>query len=179
MKTIIARTFTIGLLICLILSCSNTSNMPLQKTVTDLELQKFLGKWYEIARYPHSFEKGLQAVTASYSMRPDGKIKVINQGHKGSVNGELSTAIGKAKIPDLSKPGNLKVSFFWIFYADYLVLELDNENYEWAIIGSSSPNYLWILSRKPQMEDELYQKLIKRIENRGYDLGKLILVEQK
>ncbi|MFC2111586.1 lipocalin family protein, partial [Bacteroidota bacterium] len=124
------------------------------KTVDKLEIEKYLGKWYEIARFPHSFEKGLVGVTATYSMRDDGKIKVLNQGYKNTLDGELSIAEGKSKIPNSNIPGRLKVSFFWIFYADYLVLELDNENYEWAVIGSRSSKYLWILSRKPQIEDE-------------------------
>ncbi|MCF8298463.1 MAG: lipocalin family protein [Saprospiraceae bacterium] len=148
------------------------------KTVDKLEIEKYLGKWYEIARFPHSFEKGLVGVTATYSMREDGKIKVLNQGYKNTLDGELSTAEGKAKIKDPDKPGELKVSFFWIFYADYLVMELDSENYEWAVIGSNSSKYLWILSRKPQMDESLYNDLISRIEKRGYKLDKLIRVEQ-
>jgi apolipoprotein D and lipocalin family protein len=148
------------------------------ETVKKLEIDKFLGQWYEIARYPHSFEKDLVGVTATYSMREDGKIKVLNQGYKNTLNGELKTAEGKAKIPDKNDPSKLKVSFFWFFYADYLVMELDSENYQWAVIGSSSPNYLWILSRTPQMEKDLYMDLLQKIEKRGYDTSKLLLVEQ-
>lgn len=159
-------------------SCSNTKTMVNTQTVKDLELDKFLGKWYEIARYPHSFEKDLVGVSATYSMRDDGKIRVLNQGFKNSLDGKLSRAEGKAKIPNPAEPGKLKVSFFWFFYSDYLVMELDSLNYEWAVIGSSSPNYLWILSRNPQMDDELYQELILRIEDRGYNLDELIKVEQ-
>ena len=148
------------------------------ETVKRLNIKKFLGRWYELARYPHSFEKNLVGVTANYSFREDGKIKVVNQGYKNSLDGKLKTAIGKAKIPDPSKPGNLKVAFFWIFYADYLVLELDEENYQWAIIGSSSPNYLWILSRTPQLDESLYKELLRRIEKRGYKSEKLLQIQQ-
>lgn len=158
-------------------SCSNTKTMVNTQTVKELQLDKFLGKWYEIARFPHSFEKDLVGVTATYTMRDDGKIKVLNQGYKSTLDGKLSTAVGKAKIPDSKEPGKLKVSFFWFFYADYFVMELD-ENYEWAVIGSSSPDYLWILSRSSQIDENTYQDLINKIKDRGYNLDKLIRVEQ-
>ncbi len=165
-------------LLFFITHCSKSQNMINSETVKELDLKKYLGTWYEIARYPHSFEKELVGVTATYSLRPDGKIKVVNKGYKKTLNGEMKEAIGKAKIPNLKEPAKLKVSFFWIFYADYYVLELDSE-YQWAIIGSKSPNYLWILSRKAQINDELYQSLLEKIEKRGYKLDKLIKVEQK
>lgn len=162
----------------LLLSCSNSKTMVNTKTVEYLDIEKFLGTWYEIARFPHSFEKGLVGVTATYSMREDGKIKVINQGYKNTLDGELKKAIGKAKIPDINFPSRLKVSFFWIFYSDYLVLELDEENYEWAVIGSSTPNYLWILSRKPQLDESLIKEMETRLKNRGYNLDQLERVPQ-
>ncbi|WP_319511040.1 lipocalin family protein [uncultured Draconibacterium sp.] len=147
--------------------------------VKELDLQKYLGTWYEIARYDHRFERGLVGVTANYSMRPDGKIKVVNSGYENTLDGEYSEAIGKAKIPDpVNEPAKLKVSFFWIFYGDYYVLELD-EDYQWAVIGSSTDKYLWILSRTPQMKPEVYNDLLKRIADRGYDTSELIKVKQK
>ena len=146
-------------------------------TVKHLDIEKYLGTWYEIARFPHSFEKGLVGVTATYSLRKDGKIRVVNQGFKGTLDGKLSTAEGKAKIPDLNDPSRLKVSFFLFFYGDYYVLELDEE-YGWAMIGSSSPNYFWILSRTPQMDREVFLKLLDNAKERGYDLDQLIEVEQ-
>ncbi|MDD4756046.1 MAG: lipocalin family protein, partial [Prolixibacteraceae bacterium] len=94
-------------------------------TVKELNLERYMGRWYEIARYNHSFEKGLVGVTATYSLLPDGKITVVNQGYKNSIDGKLNVANGKAKQPDPSEPGKLKVSFFLFFYADYYVLELD------------------------------------------------------
>lgn len=163
----------------ILISCSNTSKMKNTETVKNLDINRYLGTWYEIARYPHSFEKNLQGVTATYSLQDGGKIKVVNKGYQNSLEGKLKTAIGKAKIPDVSKPGNLKVSFFWLFYADYFVMELDQENYQWAVVGSTSPKYLWILSRTPQMEAALYQELLGKIEKRGYSLKQLQLVEQK
>ncbi len=152
----------------------------IDKTVVkELDLEKYLGGWYEIARYDHPFERGLIGVTANYSMRDDGKIKVINSGYLQSRSGKLSEAIGKAKIPDPeNEPAKFKVSFFWFFYSDYYVLELD-QNYQWAIIGSSSDDYLWILSRTPQIDDNLYNALLEKLEKRGYNMSKLMKVAQK
>jgi len=148
-----------------------------QTTVKELDLNRYLGTWYEIARFPHSFEKGLVGVTANYSLRADGKIRVINKGYENSLNGKLSVAEGKAKIPDKADPGKLKVSFFWIFYADYYVLELDAE-YKYVMIGSSSPKYFWILSRTPQMDESTYNMLLDKARKRGYNLDKLEKVQQ-
>lgn len=162
----------------MILSCAKTNSQMIDKTtVKELDLNRYLGTWYEIARFPHSFEKGLVGVTATYSIRDDGKIKVLNQGYKNTLDGELSIAEGKAKIPNKAEPGKLKVSFFWIFYADYFVLELD-ENYQYAMIGSSSPKYFWILSRTPQMAPEVYEMLLEKARKRGYNLEKLVEVLQ-
>ncbi len=149
-----------------------------KSVVTELNLEKYLGTWYEIARYNHRFELGLVGVTAKYSMCDDGKIRVENSGYKGSLDGRRSMAVGKGKIPNpKGEPAKLKISFFWVFYGDYYVLDLD-ENYQWALIGSSSDDYLWILSRTPQISDDLYNSLTKKIENRGYDVSKLIKVKQ-
>lgn len=168
-----------GLLLLLMASCSNpiAMNQIDTTTVDSLDLDRYLGTWYEIARFPHSFEKDLAGVTATYSMRKDGKIKVVNAGYKGSLDGKFSRAVGKAKIPDPGEPGKLKVSFFLFFYGDYFVLELD-KGYRWAMIGSSSPRYFWILSRTPQMDPVVYRMLLDRAVKRGYDLEPLIEVEQ-
>ncbi len=174
MKRISIQLFVIFLVIS---SCKG-QNMKIDKTVVkELDIDRYLGKWYEIARYDHRFERGLVGVTAEYSFRDDGKIKVINSGYKGSLNGEQSQAIGKAKIPDPEFPSKLKVSFFWNFYADYFILDIDDE-YQWAVIGSRSDKYLWILSRSPQMEAGLYQGILQKITDRGYDVTNLIKVEQ-
>ena len=165
------------LLAVFIYSCNGQNTMIDKTVVKKLEIEKYLGKWYEIARYNHRFEKGLVGVTATYSMREDGKIKVVNEGFKKTLKGEKSVSVGKAKIPDSNVPSKLKVSFFWFFYGDYYVMELD-ENYQWAVIGSSSDNYLWILSREPKMDEGTYNKLLAGLTKRGYDVSKLIKVEQ-
>lgn len=144
-------------------------------TVKQLNLKHFMGKWYEIARYEHRFEKGMTHVTAEYSIRPDGKIKVVNRGIK---DGKPKEITGKAKQPDPVKyPGRLEVSFFLWFYSDYYVFEVD-KNYRYAVIGSSSDKYLWILSRTPQLPKETLQGILSKLEKRGYDLSKLLFVEQ-
>ena len=165
-------------LLFLMNSCNGQDNMIDKSVVKELDIDRYLGKWYEIARYDHRFERGLVCVTASYSFRDDGKIKVVNSGFKETINGQKSEAIGKAKIPDPNVTSKLKVSFFWFFYGDYFVLELD-ENYHWAVIGSSNDKYLWILSRTPQMDETVYHELLIKLTARGYDIDKLIRVAQK
>lgn len=145
------------------------------RTVASLDIPCFMGKWYEIARYEHRFERDMTHVTAEYTLLPEGKIRVLNKGIK---DGKIKEIVGKAKQPDPEHyPGRLKVSFFLWFYADYYVLEIDDD-YQYAIIGSSSDKYLWILSRTPQLPSMIMDKLLRNIEARGYDLSRLVLVEQ-
>jgi apolipoprotein D and lipocalin family protein len=148
------------------------------ETVQNFELKRYLGKWYEIARFPNKFEKDLVGVTATYSKCDDGKIEVLNAGYKNSLDGELKEAKGKAKILNPENPSSLKVSFFWFFYADYFVLELDTVGYNYALVGSSTDDYLWILSRTPQMDKTVYNQLVEKAKSRGYDVSKLYLVPQ-
>ena len=147
-------------------------------TVENFDLDRYLGTWYEIARFQHSFEKDLVAVTAKYSLRDDGKIKVVNSGYKHSFSGKYKSITGKAKIPDPSNPAHLKVSFFLFFYADYYVLELDTVNYGYAVVGSTSENYLWILGRTPALPDKVYNMLVGKAKARGYDVSRLFRVPQ-
>jgi apolipoprotein D and lipocalin family protein len=163
-----------------IINCKTSKQMGKIDTATveHVDISRYIGKWYEIARFPNSFEKGLVGVTATYSLRGDGKINVLNQGFKNTLQGPLKQARGKAKVPDSLEPGRLKVSFFLFFYADYLILELDEENYQYALVGSSSDKYLWILCRTPEMSAETYQMLVSKAQGRGYDTEKLISVEQ-
>ena len=157
-------------------SChSNDQIMVNTSTVKQFDIPRFMGKWYEIARYEHTFEKGMSHVTAEYSLLSNGKIRVINRGIK---NGKPKEIIGKAKQPyPIEYPGRLKVSFFLWFYADYYILELDKE-YQYAIIGSSSDKYLWILSRTPDMPEEKLNEFLQNIKRRGYDLSRLVFIEQ-
>lgn len=177
MKSFLTCFLILSLALIFILGCKNQNVAVMnQPGIDKFSLEKYLGKWYEIARYDHRFERGLEGVTATYSIRDDGKIRVVNAGYKNSLDGKYKEAIGKAKTT--SKTGRLKVSFFWFFYADYIILELD-ENYQWALIGSTSDKYLWILSRTPDLNNETKEVILEKARERGYDTSLLIWVQQK
>lgn len=142
------------------------------------DLNRYLGKWYEIARFDHRFERDLVGVTAEYSLLPDGKVRVVNSGYKGSLDGEYKAIEGKAKIPDPLNPAHLKVSFFLWFYSDYNIMELDKE-YQYALVGSNNNKYLWILSRTPQLPNDTLNRLLDEATRRGYDVSKLLWIAQK
>jgi lipocalin len=168
------------LLTAVLLSCGLTDEeIEKMDIVKDVDLDRYAGKWYEIARFPHRFEKDLVGVTATYTIRPDGKIGVLNEGYKNSLDGKYKKARAYAKVPDKENTGRLKVYFFWPFGADYLILELDKENYHYVLVGSSSDDYLWILCRDPKMDDSIYQKLVMSAAGRGYDTSRLQRVPQK
>ena len=147
------------------------------KSVENFDLEKYLGTWYEIARLPHKFEKGLQQVTATYTLLENGKIEVLNRGFKTKKN-KWKDAKGKAWVPDQSKPSDLKVSFFWPFAGAYRIIYLE-EDYSLAIVTSNSFNYFWILSRTPRISDEYYNKLILKAEQWGFDIDKIIEVDHE
>lgn len=139
------------------------------------EISRYLGTWYEIAMFDHSFERGMDNVTAEYILRDDGKIAVFNSGWK---NGKMKVTEGKAKQTDpIFDPAALKVSFFLFFYSDYNILMLDDD-YQVSLVGSDSPDYLWILSRTPILNDEVLDMILAEAELRGYDTTKLIWVNQ-
>ena len=141
--------------------------------VAALDLNRYLGEWYEIARFDHSFERGVEQAKANYSLKDDGTIEVVNSGIK---NGKPKTAIGKGKRTDT--PALLRVSFFGPFYADYRVMLIDKD-YSHALVGSGSADYLWILSRTPGLPENVKSELLAEAQRRGYDTGKLTWVEQK
>lgn len=146
-------------------------NMTDHQTVSTLDVERYMGRWYEIARYENRFEKEMTDVTATYTLLPDGRIRVENEGYR---EGERKKAIGRAKQPDPSNnPGKLKVAFFLWFYTDYYILELD-ENYQYAVVGSSTDKYLWILSREKEQPKSLWEDLLRKIARRRYDTSKLI-----
>ena len=154
----------------------SAAQIPLDNSpIPEFNLNKYLGTWYEIARFDHSFERGMENVIADYQLRDDGKVSVLNSGWK---NGKYKTAEGKAKQPDpVGNPGQLKVSFFLFFYSDYNVMMLD-DNYQVSLVGSRSPDYLWILSRTPELSQAVIDVILDEAEARGYDTSKLIWVDQ-
>ena len=141
--------------------------------VAALDLNRYLGEWYEIARFDHSFERGVEKAKANYTLNEDGTIKVVNSGIK---DGKPKTAIGKGKRTDT--PALLRVSFFGPFYADYRVMMID-EGYTFALVGSGSADYLWMLSRTRDLPDSTKSELLSEAKRRGYDTDKLIWVKQK
>ena len=148
------------------------------KPIKDFELEKYLGKWYEIARLDHSFERGLEKVTAEYSLRDDGGVRVKNRGFSANKN-EWEEAEGKAYFVRESDEGYLKVSFFGPFYGSYVVFELDKENYQYAFVSGPNESYLWFLSRTPNVSDELMSKFVAKAKNMGFRTEGLIYGNQK
>jgi apolipoprotein D and lipocalin family protein len=147
------------------------------KPVDQFNADRYLGKWYEIARLDHSFERGLSKVSASYSLRDDGGIRVINRGYDVQKQ-KWNEAEGKAYFVNGTDQGYLKVSFFGPFYGAYIVVELDHENYQYSLISGPDRSYLWILSRTPQMVQASQKRLVEKATALGFDTGKLIFVEQ-
>ena len=145
-----------------------------RRTVPELDLDRYMGVWYEIARFDNRFEKGLCAVTARYTLLGDGRVEVVNSGLNPRT-GRKKTSIGRAK--KTSHPGRLRVSFWGPFYSDYNVLELDKD-YNWALVGSSSHRYLWILSRTPTLPEDTVVDICLKAEERGYRTEELRFIDQ-
>lgn len=162
---------------CLLLS--GCLGMPQNiQPVNDFEIARYLGKWYEIARLDHSFERGLDNVTAEYSLRDDGGVDVKNRGFSRADN-EWSEATGKAYFVNNPGEGYLKVSFFGPFYGSYVVFELDKENYQYAFVSGPDLSYLWLLSRTPQVAPEVMTSFTEKSESLGFDTSNLIWVNHK
>ncbi|MGB2041133.1 MAG: lipocalin family protein [Porticoccaceae bacterium] len=145
--------------------------------VKDFAIQPYLGRWYEIARLDHSFERGLIEVTAEYSLREDGGIRVINSG-RSAETGEPSRAEGRAYFVGSEDVGHLKVSFFGPFFGSYIVFELDAENYQYAFVAGNTTDYLWLLARTPQVSDQVMDRFLERASSLGFNTDNLILVPQ-
>ena len=165
------------LLIVLILLLTGCVGIPENvKPVDNFKAEKYLGKWYEIARLDHSFERGLTRVSANYSLRDDGGLKVINRGYSAKEN-KWKEIEGKAYFVNKSDQGYLKVSFFGPFYGSYVVFELDHENYQYALVCGPDKSYLWILARDPKIKDDIKNMLIAKAAALGFDTNKLIFMD--
>jgi len=162
------------LLVMLLMGCVGIPENV--KPVDNFKLEKYLGKWYEIARLDHSFERGLSRVTADYSLRDDGGLRVLNRGYSAKEN-KWEKAEGKAYFVKNSDQGYLKVSFFGPFYGSYIVFELDHENYEYSLVCGPDKSYLWILARSPEIKEDIENILIAKASALGFDTGKLIFVD--
>jgi apolipoprotein D and lipocalin family protein len=151
------------------------SNVP--QPAKPVELKRYLGKWYEQARYEAGFQKGCEAVTAEYAQKPDGVVSVVNSCHQGGVAGPLKTAEATARVVDGSNGSKLRVTFFWPIEGDYWVLDRAPD-YSWSIVGEPSGRYLWILTRSQKLSSRQYAALAERAKALGYDIGMLKRTQQ-
>jgi apolipoprotein D and lipocalin family protein len=159
----------------MIFSSTNAQTKP--SVVSTVDLNRYKGLWYEIARLPNRFERKLKCASATYSLRDDGKITVINKGNYISNPEKSNSAKGLAWIPDKKSPAKLKVQFFWPFSGDYWIMHLDKD-YRYVLVGEPSFKYLWILAREKKMDEKTYQMLLKIAVENGYDVKTIIRVEQ-
>ena len=169
------RVLSFIIILFLMSGCTGTPKNV--RPVDNFSLNQYLGKWYEIARLDHSFERGLNKVSAEYSLRNDGGVKVINRGFSEK-NNQWKEAEGKAYFVTAKDKGHLKVSFFGPFYGSYVVFELDKEAYQYAFVASYNTSYLWLLSRTPTVSNALIDKFIKKSKALGFNTDELILVNQ-
>jgi len=168
---------TIAVLMFTFISGCSSTGVP--KGITPkagFELERYLGTWYEIARLDHKFERGLESVTATYSLNDDGSVKVTNSGVSVKT-GKLKQAIGKARFVGPNDIAHLKVSFFGPFYGSYIVYELDEQDYQYALVAGPDRSYMWVLSRTPQIEAEQYDALMQIAVDNGFDTNALIKVK--
>ena len=147
------------------------------RVVDFVDLDRYLGKWYEIASYPTWFQRGCTASTAEYALLPDGKIEVTNRCRNDRTDGPVKESKGKAEVVDPNTNAKLKVWFFWPFKGNYWIIDLD-DTYQWAVVGEPKRKYLWILSRTPTMEESLYREIVSRLPAKGYDPAKLKRTQQ-
>ena len=166
------------LLLFISIFISSCVNIPENVSpVIGFDIDRYLGTWYEIARLDHSFERGLERVTAEYSYRDDGGIKVLNRGFDPAKNRWKET-IGKAYFVGDSNLGRLKVSFWGPFYGAYNIIDLDKKNYSYSLVCGPNKSYLWILAREPHMEESLKSELIKKAKALGFATDKMIYVSR-
>ncbi len=147
--------------------------LPPLEAVAHVDLVRYLGTWYEIASFPHRFQRGCTATTATYTLRDDGDIDVLNRCRKGSLDGEEMSALGRARVVDRSTSAKLEVSFFRPFWGDYWIIDLADD-YAYAVVGHPDRDYLWILARTPTMAEATYQSIVGRIQAQGYETSRLV-----
>jgi apolipoprotein D and lipocalin family protein len=169
-----------GLTSLILLGCAAGMKqaVPPLQVVPHVDLNRYLGTWYEIARFPFRFQEGCVATQATYTLLENGKIGVLNQCRKPGFDGDLSTAKGKAWVVDKETNAKLRVRFFWPFSGDYWIIDL-GENYDYAVVSQPNRKYLWILSRTPRMDETLYDQILERLRRQHYDVSKLIKTPQQ
>jgi apolipoprotein D and lipocalin family protein len=163
------------LITMLMMSSAQSQKSP--SVVSTVDLNRYKGLWYEIARLPNFFERKLKCTSATYTLREDGRITVLNKGNYLSDPEKSTSSKGVAWIPDKKYPAKLKVQFFWPFTGDYWIMDLDKE-YRYVLVGDPSAKYLWILAREKKMDESTYNMLLQKAINNGYDVKSIIRVEQ-
>lgn len=143
------------------------------ETVEFVDIDRYLGKWFEIASFPQRFQKGCTGTTAEYSKRDDGDIRVVNTCFVDSLSGRKKQIEGRAWVSDPKSNSKLKVRFFWPFSGKYWIIDLDKQNYSYALVGAPNRKYLWILSRTPKMDSDTFNKLVESAKSKGFDVSKL------
>lgn len=171
------RSAFLALLLAFSLAACSTSPPDGIQPVTSFDIHRYLGKWYEIARLDHSFERGMNNVSATYHFQDDGSVQVINRGYD-TKRQAWKEAIGRALFIGDSRTASLKVSFFGPFYGGYHVIALDHEHYRWSLVSGPDRDYLWILARDKTLPDEVREKLVSHAQALGFATEKLIWVEQ-
>jgi apolipoprotein D and lipocalin family protein len=144
--------------------------------VATVDIKRYMGTWYEIARLPNFFERKLKCISATYTLRKDGRINVLNRGNYIDDPQKTSSSEGVAWVPDKNSPAKLKVQFFWPFSGNYWIMELDKD-YRYVLVGDPSLKYLWILAREKSLDETTYRMLLQKAVDNGYDTGPVIRVE--
>jgi len=164
------------------IGCATTTtsrlDLPELRTVPSVDLGRYLGTWYEIASFPQHFQRGCTGTTATYALRADGEIDVLNRCRKGGLDGEEASARGRARVVDRSTNAKLEVSFFRPFWGDYWIVDL-GPDYEYAAVGHPGRDYLWILARTPTLDGAVYQGIVGRLREQGYEVERLVRTAQR
>ena len=178
-RVLVMRAVISGVLVVLVVMfaavlVSAESKEATLQVVPDVDFSRYVGKWYEIAHLPAWFQRDCTGdTTATYSLRADGRITVLNECRK--VDGSMKSAKGVAKLANKNGPNSkLKVTFFWPFYGDYWILDLDPE-YRWAVVGEPRRKYLWVLSREPEIDEAVYEEIVTPVAKQGFDVGRLMV----
>lgn len=161
--------------------CATTATerlrLPPLGTVAHVDLGRYVGTWYEIAAFPQRFQRGCTATTATYTLRSDGDLDVLNRCRKGTLEGEERSARGRARVVDRATNARLAVSFFRPFWGDYWIIDLAGD-YSYAVVGHPGRDYLWILGRTPAMDEVTYQGIVTRLQSQGYETSRLVRTRQ-
>lgn len=156
---------------------ARAEKLPPLRTVPHVDLARYMGTWYDVASFPQRFQKGCTNTTATYTLRADGTVEVVNRCARSHLEGKLTAARARAKVVDKTTNARLKVSFFWPFWGDYWIIDLGRD-YEYAVVGHPNRRYLWILSRTPTMAPEVYDGILERLKAQHYDVARLVKTPQ-